>query len=327
MKLTTAGLCCAVLLVVCGCGGSAGTAVTSQPPDPERTGVAENHPSSADAAESTTHAQGLLLRPTPRPPGVSAQFDFVGGAGPGACFGEGNPAQIRVIVEPFPTASESTAEGFNEKGIATYGQPVDVCFDGMGRGPISVTVDGPHGFARSGELPALPATRSYHYQNEWTSFDWVPAIEPSWPLGRYVISAHAGSITRSHTLTLVSPRRPGLRVLGPSTDPGHNSVPPDSHATIFLTGFKGGSTVKLVAYRVMGFGGQAKFFSTAKVPIPPGGNTMLEIPTGAEKSSKEPGPTFIVTTSSGGRTLFAPFSVFDEQKWPNLVVGLLPQSS
>jgi hypothetical protein len=230
-----------------------------------------------------------------------------------------------VLVEPFPSASESTAEGFNDKGITTYGQPVDVCFDGMGRGPISVTMSGPHGFTMSGVLPPLPATSSYHYKNEWSSFDWIPAIEPSWPQGSYVITARAGALSRSHTLTLVSPQGPGLRVLGPSTDPGHNSVPPNSHAKLFLTGFKGRSTVKLATYRMTGFGPHARFFSAASVPIPASGNTLVEIPTGPDKAREGSEPTFIITARS--RVLFAPFSVVKEQTaQPNLVVGSLPGS-
>jgi hypothetical protein len=172
----------------------------------------------------------------------------------------------------------------------------------------------------SGVLPRLAA--SYRSNNEWTSFDWVPAIEPSWPLGKYVITARAGSITRSHTLTLVSPYGPGLRVLGPSTDRGHNSVPPNSRATLFLTGFKGNSTVKLATYRTIGFDPHAQFFSAAKVPIPSSGNTVVEIPTGPDKKGSD--PTFIITAHAGGRTLFAPFSIFDEQNWTNLIVGHLP---
>jgi hypothetical protein len=256
---------------------------------------------------------------------VSAQFEFVGGAGPGACFEVGEPPQVRVLVENFPS-QEWAGSGFNDKGIATYGQPIDVCFDGMGRGPVSVTVNGPHGFTMSGALPRLPATSEYHYQDEWTSFDWVPAIKPSWPLGRYVITARTDSISRSHTLTLVPPHGAGLRVLGPSTDPGHNSVPPNSHATLFLTGFKGSRSVKLVTYRTTNFGPHAQFFSTAKVPIPDSGNTVVEIPTGPEKSREGSETTFIITARSRGRSLFAPFSISNVGTWPNLIVGALPSA-
>jgi hypothetical protein len=229
---------------------------------------------------------------------------------------------VRVLVESFPGRYE-----FNDKGIATYGQPLDVCFDGMGRGPISVTVNGPRGFTMSGVLPRLPATSSYHYQDEWSGFDWVPAIEPSWPLGEYVIVARAGSISRSHTLTVVPPDRPGIRVLGPSTDPGHNSVPPNSHAKLFLTGFKGSRSIDLVAYRTTGTGSSnARFFSAGDVPIPPSGNTVVEILTGPEEARGGYERTFIITARSRGKTLFAPFSVRNEQTWASLVVGSLPGS-
>jgi hypothetical protein len=326
--MVCAGLCCAALLFACGCGDSTVDVTAPRPAETDGTGVtAQASPPVSAAGSPGPPAQSLLTHPTPRPPNVSAQFEFIGGAGPGPCLEMGSPPRVRVLVEPFPGESESTAEGFNDKGIATYGQPVDVCFDGMGRGPISVTVIGPHGFTMSGVLPPLPATSSYHYKNEWSSFDWVPAIEPSWPQGGYVITARAGTLSRSHTLTLVPPQGPGLRVLGPSTDPGHNSVPPNSHAKLFLTGFKGSSKVKLAAYRTAGFTEDAHFFGAATVPIPASGNVVVEIPTAPEKAREGSEPTFIITTRSRGRTLFAPFSVAKEQTaWPNLVVGSLPGS-
>lgn len=328
MRMVCGGLCCAAMLFACGCGNNTVNVTAPRPTETDGTGVtAQASPPISTAESSAPPAQGLLIHPTPRPPGVSAQFEFIGGAGPGPCLEMGSPPQVRVLVDPFPGESESMAEGFNDKGIATYGQPVDVCFDSMGRGPISVTMIGPHGFAMSGVLPPLPATSSYHYKNEWTSFDWIPAIEPSWPQGSYVITARAGSLSRSHTLTLVSPQGPGLRVLGPSTDPGHNSVPPNSHAKLFLTGFKGRSAVKIVVYRTTNFGPHARFFSAASVPIPASGNTVVEIPTGPDEAREGRETTFIITTRSRGRTLFAPFSVAEEQTaWPNLVVGSLPGS-
>lgn len=322
MRVLWASLWCAALLLVCGCGKSAETTTISHSVESDSTTVAEQAaPPTSKRKSSSSPAQGLLLHPTPRPPGVSAQFEFVGGAGPGACFEVGNPPQVRVLAEPFPVQVGSTSEGFNDEGIVTYGQPVDVCFDGMGRGPVSVTLTGPHGFNMSGVLPPLPATRSYHYRNEWTSFDWVPAIEPSWPLGRYVITARNGSLSRSHSLTLVPPREPGLRVLGQSTDPGHNSVPPNSKATLFLTGFKGSNAVRLAVYRLTSSSEQAQFFSSAEVAVPPSGNTVVQIPTGPAPAGPE--PIFIITARSRGRTLYAPFSLFKEEKWPNETVGSL----
>jgi hypothetical protein len=322
VRMALAGLVGVAVLLVCGCGSSAHGVTEQQPTGSDGGGVATKPSSSNPVASATTRpAQELLTRPTARPPHVSAQFEFIGGAGPGACLEMGNPPQVRVLVEPFPGKSE----GFNEKGIATFGQPVDVCFDGMGSGPISVTVSGPNGFEMSGELPRLPSTPEYHSEDEWTSFDWVPAIEPSWPQGRYLITARTSEISRSHALILVPPSGPGLRVLGPSTDPGHNSVPSNSQAKLYLTGFKGNSTVELTAYRMAeSFGLPAHFFGVASVPIPPSGNTVIEIPTGPGKGRS--GPTFIITTHYQGRTLFAPFTVFKERKWANQTVGALQGS-
>jgi hypothetical protein len=329
VRIVWVGLCCSALLFACGCGDSTVGVTTPTAGEADNPGVTTqtSAPASTAGSPSTLPAQSLLTHPTPRPPDVSAQFEFIGGAGPGPCLEMGSPPQVRVLIDPFPGETESMAESYNDKGIATYGQPVDVCFDAMGRGPISVTVIGPHGFSMSGVLPPLPATSSYHYKNEWASFDWIPAIEPSWPQGNYVITARAGSLSRSHTLTLVSPEGPGLRVLGPSTDPGHNNVPPHSHAKLFLTGFKGQSTVELVVYRTAGFGPHARFFSATSVPIPASGNMVVEIPTGSGAAREGHEPTFIITTRSRGRTLFAPLSVAEEQTtWPNLAVGSLPTS-
>jgi hypothetical protein len=249
---------------------------------------------------------------------VSAQFDYVGGAGPGACFGVGDPPQVQVIVQPFPGGPNSE---FNDEGVATYGQPVDVCFEGMGRGPISVTVHGPDDFTMSGVLPALPAGSDYEYNGEWSAFDWVPAIMPSWPQGKYLITGSNGTIRRTHTLTLVRPTAPGLRVLGPSTDPGHNSVPPNSRAELFLTGFRGGSRVKLLTYRTRGFGPHAKFFSAATVRVPASGDEMVRIPTGPAHGTTE--PTFVVTVQTHGITLLAPFTVSGSEGLPDVIVGTL----
>ena len=110
-------------------------------------------------------------------------------------------------------------------------------------------------------------------------------------------------------------------MLGQSTDPGHNSVPPNSHATLFLTGFKGSSEVRLVVYRLTASSEQDQFFSTAKVPIPPSGNTVVEIPTGPDPKGSD--HMFIITTRSRGRTLYAPFSLFKEEQLLNETVGTL----
>jgi len=323
VTMLRAGLCAAMLFVG-GCGTSTVDVTEPHSAQTDSTGVAAHAaPPVSPARHPAPPAQGLLTHPTPRPPDVSAQFEFIGGAGPGACFGVGNPPGVRILVEPFP--GELPEEGFNDDGIATYGQPLDVCFDGMGRGPISVTMRGPHGFAMSGVLPRLPATSEYHYNHEWSGFDWIPAIEPSWPQGSYVITARAGAISRSHTLTVVPPHGPGLRVLGPSTDPGHNSVPPNSHTKLFLTGLKGSSAVELATYRTTGAGPHARFFSTARVPIPVSGNAVVEIPTGPEKTRDGSESTFIITARSRDRVLFAPLTVAKAQMAPaNVIVGPLP---
>lgn len=319
MKLIGPALCCAGILLICGCGRSAVDETVSTTTEGAPTEKQASHPTPRPVPNSP--ARDLLTRPTPRPPDIDAQFEYVGGAGPGACFEMGNPPGVRVLVESFPGQDD-----FNDKGIATYGQPLDVCFDALGRGPISVSVKGPHGFKMTGVLPRLPATSDYHYNDEWSGFDWVPAIEPSWPQGRYLITASTGSIRRSHTLTVVPPKEPGIRVLGPSTDPGHNSVPPDSRARLFITGFKGSHTVELVAYRTSGFDPHAHFFGAARVPIPPSGNTVVEIPTGPEEGRGGYERTFIITARLRGKTLFAPFSVVKEQKWASDIVGSLPTS-
>jgi hypothetical protein len=326
-RIVRAGLCAGILILVSGCGKATHrtiTATRTPGAGSARTNSVSPRPTKepSAAARLSPAAQNLLTRPTARPPNVAAQFEYVGGAGPGACFEIGSPPRVEVLVGGFAGATESS---FNTKGIATYGQPLDVCVQGMGRGPISVSVHGPKGFTRAGTLPALPDTSQYHYQHEWTPFDWVPAIEPSWPIGRYVITAQSRDTTRTHALTLVPPREPGIRVLGPSTDPGHNTVAPSSRATVFLTGFPGGSVLRLSAYRTRGFGPQARFFGTAIVPIPTTGNTVVHIPTGRVEGRLGSEPTFILTARAHGRTLFAPFTVSKTVGvFPNLIVGALP---
>ena len=235
----------------------------------------------------------------------------------------GTKPAVRVLAEPF--ASEpSHAPLTMSPGIVTYGQPVDICFDGAGRGPLPVVVHGPDGFLRSGVFAPLPA--SYRNGSEWLSFDWVPAIEPSWPLGLYTITARAGAIHLRHTFTLVPPSEPGIRVFGPSTDWGHNSVAADSHAKLFLTGFQHRGSVRLVVYHMSGIAGHARFFSTATVPIPSSGNSMIEIPTGPAAVREGEESTFIVTTRMHGATLSAAFTIVNEERpMPGLAVGSLPR--
>lgn len=229
---------------------------------------------------------------------------------------------VRVLAESF--ASEPSHPPLNySRGIVTYGQPVDICFNGVGRGPISVTVHGPDGFVRSGVFAPLPA--SSHYGSEWEAFDWVAAIEPSWPLGPYTVTARAGAIHLHHTFTLVPPSEPGIRVLGPSTDSGHNSVAPNSRAKLFLTGFQHRNSLRLVVYRMAGMAGEARFFSTATVSIPSSGNTMIEIPTGPAAVGEGDESTFIITARMHGATLSAAFTVMNEVRpMAGLAVGSLP---
>jgi len=228
--------------------------------------------------------------------------------------------QVRVLAQPFLSEPGRSANLNPNSGSVTFGQAVDVCFNGMGGGPVSVSVHGPDGFAMGGVLPRLPA--SLRNGSEWLAQDWVPAIEPSWPLGRYAVSARSGAVGANSSFTVVPARETGVRVLGPSTDPGHNAVSPDSHATVFLTGFRKVHSLTLTTYYQEGIAGHGRFFSSARVPIPPSGNTMLQIPTGP-KSTRE--PTFIITARSQGVTLLAPFVLESVSNGPGLIVGALPQ--
>ncbi len=321
---------CGFAAVACGCGKStkeetsARTALKHSQSGPTTSATSSVKQNGDASAATNLPAEHLLTHPTARPPGVSAQFEYVGGAGPGACFTVKSPPRVQVLVESFPGAA---ANSYNDTGVTTYGQPVDVCLQGMGRGPISVSVRGPKGFTMSGALPALPDTPEFHYQNEWTPIDWVPAVEPSWPVGRYLITARSSVSTQSHRLTVVLPREQGLRVLGPSTDPGHNTVAPNSHATVFLTGFAGMTAVTLSAYETTGFESHAQFFAAANVPIPQSGDAVVQIPTGAEGRHAGAERTFILTARANGRTLFAPFTVSKTiGVFPNLIVGRLPSN-
>lgn len=335
MRLAAVATVCVVVgLIASGCGrGSAGATVSAthrsapvasartahnRSPTPGRSPVTSTE--SAQQVQSPAH--WLLTRPTRRPPDVSAQFEYVGGAGPGPCVDPGGPPRVRVFAQPFASNPGRSTNLNTDSGRVTFGQAVDICFNSLGRGPIDVSVNGPGGFATAGVLPQLPA--SFRNGAEWGSYDWVPSIEPSWPLGHYTILARSGSIRVSQSFVLVLPKETGLRVLGPSTDPGHNSVPPNSHAKLFLTGFRGSHSISLTTYRMTGFAGDARYFSTAHVPVPASGNTVLEIPTGPVTGNEL---TYIVTTPSAGVTLFAPFSLVREASVPGLIVGALPGSS
>ena len=271
-----------------------------------------------ESANVDSRVRTLLQHPTQRPPDVSAQFKYVGGAGPGPCLQPGG--QPRVTIYPWPFAAETVRPGneaWNHSRI-TYGQGVDVCFNSLGPGPVDVSVDGPGHHHEAGVLPRLPP--SYRYGSEWTAYDWVPVVNPSWPLGRYTISARAAGNQVSTSFQLIAPWETGLRIVGPSTDPGHNEVAPNSRAEVFLVGFRHVHTVRITVYRLQGMAGQARFFSSANIPMPSSGNVLFSLPTG--KSGPE--TTFVVTAKSGSNTLYAPVSIFPPYSAPNLVVGTLP---
>lgn len=333
----SAVVCAAISLpLIAGCGQSTQT-TTVPPPRLAAAGAStqsapqlatHTQPAGAAATKPTTDhaaaqlpAQHLLTHPTRRPPDVSDQFEFVGGAGPSACMDIGAKPGVRVLAEPF-ASDPSHAPLMMSSGMVTYGQPVDICFDGAGRGPLSVVVHGPDGFLRSGVFAPLPA--SYSDGSGWEAFDWVPAIEPSWPLGVYTVTARAGAIHMRHTFTVVAPSEPGIRVFGPSTDWGHNNVRANSRAKLFLTGFQHVSSIRLVVYS-MAEGNYARFFSTAVVPIPPSGNTMIEVPTGPGSAREGYEPGFVFTTRLHGVTLFAAFNVTTkEYVFASLAFGALP---
>ena len=267
-----------------------------------------------------------LKQHTRRPPDVNAQFEYVGGAGPGACaLATSVRPRVRMIPEPFYVVGGRAGDEKIVAGRATFGQAVDICFDGFRQGPVDVDVDGPGGFTLHGTLPRLRRDCS---GSECGSYDWIPAIDDSWPLGRYSVSGRSGRAHASVTFRVVAPRETGLRVLGPSTDPGHNQITAGTRAKVFLAGFKHVKTVRLVTYRMGQASGLATFFNSTQVQIPPTGNAVLLLPTGRARGET----TFIITVQSGEETLAAPLSLtkppssglppFDDL---GVVVGELPK--
>jgi hypothetical protein len=304
-----------VALAISGCGsvqnsGEQSTTTTSTAPSPQP---------SQQSSSGTIRRVSLLGHPTPRPPDVRQQFSYVGGAGPGACyFGSSSAPKISVLVEPFSAQPDRPGDTQLIQGRATYGQPTDVCFAGFGRGLVNVTVTGPNGFSLHGMLPTLPARdRS---ESGWESYDWVPGLDPSWPLGKYTVAAKSSVARATTVFTLIPPSEAGLRVLGPSTDPGHNEVPPDSFAMIYLIGFRGLSQVQLSVYELTGLAGRGRFLSSTTVPLPSSGNSILEIPTGHPSANT----TFVVTTVVGQHTLYGAFNVTPPYHDPAMIVGSLP---
>jgi hypothetical protein len=302
----------ALLVAGSGCGGS-GAPAASTSNQAGTQPVAPPKPS-APPVDST-----LLQRKTPRPPGVSEQFDYVGGAGPGACF-EVGASSPHVSFSAAPFSVTPARPGTNSSSQrATIGQAVDICFNGFGRGPVHVVVNGPSGRTMSGDLARwAPKDAS---NGAWPGYDWVPVIDESWPLGRYVVMAQSPDGRASTTFVLAAPTQPGVRVVGPSTDPGHNEVASNSLAKIFLVGFRGKRSVRLVIYKTKGFGPGAAYFSSAEVPMSPSGNAVVMLPTGRASGNA----TFIATAMSGGETLSAAFSVTKPFEGPGSVVGALPQ--
>jgi hypothetical protein len=223
---------------------------------------------------------------------------------------------VRVIGEQF--AATKPRPDRPSSGHLSFGQNVDVCFDGFREGPVEVTVTGPAGYTAHGVLHRLPAK---YCSQGCLSYDWVPAIDASWPLGRYTISAVSGNLKSSATFEVVAPTEAGLRVLGPSTDPGHNQAPAHSYAKVFLAGFQHTRTVRLVVYRLMDMAGRAAFFSSAEVQIPTSGNTVIHLPTGRP----DPNTTYIVTVQAADALLEAAFNVGPAFSVPGLVVGELPR--
>jgi hypothetical protein len=233
---------------------------------------------------------------------------------------------VRVLAEPFPATATRPGDPPFGNGRVTFGQPVDICFNGYGHGPISVSVSGPSGFKTSGVLHRLAVQDCGG--SECAAYDWIPAIDDSWPVGRYTVVGRSGPVHAKATFSVITPTETGLRILGPSTDPGHNEIAADSTAELFLVGFRHTRSVRLVVYRLsQPASGSALFFSTASVPIPASGNTTVYLSTGHLTSET----TFVVTTRSGNVTLFAPLNITPPSSDANtplsdasLVVGALP---
>lgn len=300
-------LACALLALVAGCGaGTTAVRTTTR---------------AARRAATVSPAQSLLRHPTPRPPGVSLQFDYSAGAGPGSCdVLLGGPPRVAVVAQPFWSLPFRPADERLHNDRITFGQPVDVCFVGFGRGPVEVSVDEAGRRQVDGVLPRLP--RSERYSDGWANFDWVPAIDDSWPLGRYTISARSGSVHATTSVNVIAPAESGLRVLGPSTDPGNNAVAPNARATVFLAGFKGVASTQLVVYRSgpTDTVETARFFSAASVPIPPSGNAVVTMATGRP----DPRVTFVAVARYGRYTLSGLFNVDGSRIRPSTVIGPLP---
>jgi hypothetical protein len=286
-------------------------------------------PAAPTVRSSVSQLGPLLQVRTARPPDVAAQFDYVGGAGPGTCdasavvAGPTAAPSVKVSGQPFPAMPDRPSGDTTSQHYVTFGQAVDVCFNGFGRGPVRVKLGEPDGHEVIGLLHQLaPSDVNSGAAQGWAPFDWVPDLEPTWPVGLYTVSASARDLHATTSFVLVTPSEPGLRVLGPSTDPGNNTVPPNSQARIFVVGFPADQRLRLVVYRTAGPGSVSDpYFSSTEITLPKSGNLAVTVPTG----NPNPASTFVITAHFDGITLFGAFNVSSPAD-PSVVVGPLPSS-
>lgn len=258
---------------------------------------------------------------TPLPAGVSRQFSFVGGAGPGPCFDvtQGAP-RVHFYAQPFYSIPDRPSDNQRtDLGRTTFGQGVDVCFNGFGRGPVSVLMRDPTGRRVRGMLPRLPPADDIAGEG-WAAFDWQPVIDPSWKLGRYMVIARSSAGVATTSFNVVPPTEPGLRVVGDSTDWGHNTVPPHAFTQLLLVGFRGAKTVRVNIYRGRVPSSQLPFLASTLIPIPPSGNVVVRIATPAASASV----VYDVTTRADGVTLSSAFTVGKPSADPSVLTGALP---
>jgi len=308
----------ALLMTGCGVSHKSRTAEKHHEVSTTTTRAVDSTSTNSAANLAVKHA---LEQSTPRPPDVGAQFEFIGGAGPGPCLTVHSPPAIHVYTEPFASfpANPNGAIETYRSGRVSFGQPVDLCIDGFSLGPAKVNLTGPKGFHQVGTLSSHTADEcpSGDCDDGW---DWVPAIDESWPVGPYQISARSAHSQASTSFRVVSSITPGIRVLGPSTDSGHNEAAPNAQVRVFLTGFRSAKSIRLVVYRLQGAAGKAGFFSAANVPLPSTGRAVVAVPTG----NPAPNTTYLLTTKYEGVVYFAPVTIAQPYAGPALVVGPLP---